>query len=182
MPNESLGAAVLASTIAEFQKLKAATEKAAAQVDDASFVRVLDAESNSIAIIMKHMAGNLRSRFTDFLTADGEKPDRDRDGEFELRGGDTRASIMAQWESGWSTLFASLAQLTLDDLPRSVTIRSEPVTVLDALQRAVIHQATHVGQIVLLAKHYAGGSWTTLSVARGKSVEHNAEHAAKFAK
>lgn len=152
-----------------FRKQKELAERALAQVDDAAFFAVLDAESNSLAVIVQHVAGNQRSRWRDFLTADGEKPDRNRDGEFELAPGATRADVMARWDEGWSLLFDALAGLAPDDLLRTVTIRGEPHSVLQAIDRQLVHYAQHAGQIVLLAKHWAGPAWRTLSIPRGRS-------------
>jgi len=153
----------------QLRKLKTQAEKAIAQVDDSHFFSVLDPESNSIAIIMKHVAGNMRSRWTDFLTTDGEKPDRHRDTEFESDAGETRATIMARWEKGWSLFAGAVSSLRPGDLEKTVTIRGEPHTVIEAINRQMTHYAAHVGQIVLLAKHYAGPRWQTLSIPRGKS-------------
>lgn len=153
---------------------KELADRAMAQVpDDEAFFAAGGEEDNSIAVIAKHMAGNLRSRWTGFLTSDGEKPDRDRDREF-VADGDTRASIAAAWEHGWAALVGTLDSLTPDDLGRTVHIRGEPHTVVRAIDRALMHAAYHVGQIVLLAKHAAGGSWQTLSIARNRSAEFNA--------
>lgn len=158
-----------------FKAQRTMVEKAVAQVGDEALFAALDEEANSIAVIMQHMGGNLRSRFTDFLTADGEKPDRDRDGEFVTVAGATREDVMARWEAGWRALEATLAALRPDDLLRTVTIRGEPMPVVQALGRAVTHQAQHAGQVVLLAKHLAGATWKTLSVPRGQSAAYNAE-------
>ena len=117
---------------------------------------------------MKHVAGNMRSRWTDFLTTDGEKPDRHRDTEFEQEGGDTRDAIVARWNAGWEVLFHALSSLNVDDLAKTVTIRNEPHTVVQAINRQVSHYSAHVGQIVLLAKHYAGPKWKTLSIPKRK--------------
>jgi hypothetical protein len=155
----------------QLRKLKQQADKALAQTSDADFFATLDSEANSIALIMKHMAGNMRSRWTDFLTTDGEKPDRDRDREFETVAADTRASITAQWEDGWNRLFAAIAPLLPGDLSRTVHVRGEAHSVLEAITRQTNHYAAHVGQIVLLAKHYAGSRWQTLSIPRGKSKE-----------
>ena len=155
----------------QLRKLKQQADKALAQTSDADFFATLDPEANSIALIMKHMAGNMRSRWTDFLTTDGEKPDRDRDSEFESTGADTRASITAQWEDGWNGLFGAIAALLPGDLSRTVHVRGEAHAVLEAITRQTTHYAAHVGQIVLLAKHYAGPRWQTLSIPRGKSKE-----------
>ena len=151
-----------------------------AQCPDEGLFVALDAESNSIAIIVKHMAGNMRSRWKDFLTTDGEKPDRNRDTEFEAPP-KTRAELMAMWEGGWKYLFDALEPLSESDLTRTVTIRSEPHSVMQAINRQVAHYAHHVGQIVLLAKHFAtkaGKKWETLSVPRGQSKQFTAEVAA----
>lgn len=171
---ESLAAALLAELRTRFQAQRTLCEKAAAQVDDAAFFAQLDAESNSIALVMQHMGGNLRSRFTDFLTADGEKPDRDRDGEFEVADGATREQVLARWRAGWSALEGTLAALGPDDLLRTVTIRGEAMPVVAALGRALAHQSQHTGQIVLLAKHLAGAAWQTLSIPRGASKSYEA--------
>jgi uncharacterized damage-inducible protein DinB len=152
--------------IGEFRRLKKLSEDAIAQVRDEELAVLLDAESNSIATVMKHMAGNLRSRFTDFLTSDGEKPDRNRDAEFEIDGAIGRSAILADWERGWQTLFDSLDALKPSDLLRDVYIRGERHSVLQALNRALTHQAYHVGQIVFLAKHFRSEQWKTLSMPR----------------
>lgn len=168
----SVEAAYLKDVRDQFEKLKKLAEDALAQVHDGELLAALDPESNSLAVIMKHMAGNLRSRFTDFLTTDGEKPDRNRDTEFEKHDDDTRESILARWEAGWRTLFEALEPLTDGDLRRTVAIRGEPHTVVQAINRQLTHYASHVGQIVLLAKHFAGDRWKTLSIPRGKSREY----------
>jgi Protein of unknown function (DUF1572) len=154
-----------------------------AQCPDEGLFVMLDEESNSIAIIVKHMAGNMRSRWRDFLTTDGEKPDRNRDTEFETPS-TTRAEMMEMWEGGWKYVFDALEPLTDADLTRTVTIRSEPHSVTQAINRQVAHYAHHVGQIVLLAKHFAtkaGKKWESLSVPRGQSKQFSAEVAAKKA-
>jgi hypothetical protein len=161
----------LEDTSLQLKKLKGQAEKAIAQVSDEQFFATLDPEANSIAVILKHMAGNMRSRWTDFLTSDGEKPDRNRDSEFEIAGQETRATVMAAWEDGWARLVSAVSTLSPGDLARKVTIRGEEHTVLEAINRQVTHYAAHVGQVVLLAKHYAGPSWQTLSIPRGKSRE-----------
>ena len=148
----------------QLRKLKAQADKAIAQVDDTQFFALLDPDANSIALIVKHVAGNMRSRWTDFLTTDGEKPDRHRDTEFEREAGDTRAAVMARWDAGWALLLNTLSSLTPADLGKTVTIRGEPHTVVQAINRQVSHYSAHVGQIVLLAKHYAGPRWQTLSI------------------
>jgi hypothetical protein len=153
---------------------------AIAQCSDEALFQVLDVESNSIAIIVKHLSGNMVSRWTDFLTSDGEKPFRDRDAEFEDPP-KNRAELIATWESGWRVLFEGLEPLTDADLARTITIRSEPHSVMQAINRQIAHYAYHVGQIVFLAKHLtakATGSWTSLSVARKQSAQFNADVAA----
>ena len=156
----------LADVVAQFRKLKKLAEGAVAQTNDEELTTSLDAESNSIAVVMKHMAGNLRSRFTDFLTTDGEKPDRNRDGEFEIQGRPGRAAVLADWDRGWSTLFAALEGLSPADLLRDVYIRGERHSVIQALNRQLTHHAYHVGQIVFLAKHFRSAEWKTLSMPR----------------
>lgn len=147
---------------------KGLAERAMAQVPDEDLFKPLNGEANSIAVTVKHMAGNMRSRWTDFLTTDGEKPDRNRDSEF-VDPPDTRAALMELWEEGWSRLFAAIEPLTEQDLGRTVTIRSEPHSVMQAINRQLAHYANHVGQIVLLAKHFAGGNWKSLTIPRNQS-------------
>jgi hypothetical protein len=161
----------LDDSLRQLRKLKAQADKAVAQTADEHFFSRLDLEANSIALIMKHVAGNMRSRWTDFLTTDGEKADRDRDREFETGSADTRASITAQWEAGWKRLFDTLESLSPADLSKTVHVRSEAHSVVEAINRQTSHYAAHVGQLVLLAKHYAGSNWQTLSIPRGKSKE-----------
>ena len=151
------------------RKLKELADKAIAQVRDEDLTVVLDPEANSIAIIVQHLAGNLRSRWTDFLTSDGEKPDRDRDAEFEAHDGSVRAALLAAWDDGWGCLFSTLDGLTAEDLGKTITIRSEPHSVVQAVNRGLTHAAYHVGQIVLLAKHFASADWKTLSIPRKQS-------------
>lgn len=141
------------------------------QLRDEDFLVTLDPESNSIAILVKHLAGNMRSRFTDFLTSDGEKPDRFRDREFELTPATTRADIMKWWEDGWTIVLSAIDGLKPEDVMRTVTIRGEPHTVLQAVNRQIAHYAQHIGQMVFLAKHLRSSEWTTLSIPRGKSEE-----------
>jgi hypothetical protein len=168
---DSLGKIVLDDIALTFRKQKDLAERALAQVDDADFFRTIDAESNSIAVIAKHIGGNLRSRWTDFLTTDGEKPDRDRDDEFVVAGETGRAGVMATWNAGWDALFETLASLRPDDLTATVHIRAEAMTAIAAMHRAVAHISQHVGQIVLLAKHYRSSDWKTLSIPRGRSAD-----------
>ncbi len=169
-----LGKHYLENAISEFRKLKSLADKALAQVTDSQLFIALDQEANSIAVIIKHISGNSRSRWTDFLTSDADKPDRHRDSEFEMGGGETRASIMKRWEEGWGCLFRALEPLRGEDLLRPVVIRGEPHTVVQAINRQLTHYAAHVGQIVFLAKHLKAGEWKSLSIPRGKSAEFNA--------
>jgi hypothetical protein len=161
-----------ADAIQSFRNYKKMAERAIEQVSDEEFFALIDAESNSIAIIVKHIAGNLHSRWPDFLTTDGEKPDRHRDMEFEMIG-DTRDSLMKFWETGWQTLFDNVEPLTPHDFSRTVQIRGEPHTIVEALNRQLTHYAYHVGQIVLLAKHFKSSAWKTLSVPKNRSAEFN---------
>jgi hypothetical protein len=147
-------------------------ESALAQLNDDEFFAAIDPESNSVAVLTKHVSGNAHSRFTDFLTSDGEKADRFRDREFEIGAGATRDEIMRYWEEGWSIVFGALDSLKPEDVARIVTIRQEPHTVLQALNRALAHYAQHIGQIVFLAKHLRAREWQTLSIPRGKSEEY----------
>lgn len=174
--------AFLEATLEQFRFQKSLAERAIAQISDEQFFSQLDAESNSIAMIVKHVAGNLRSRWTEFLQTDGEKPQRKRDNEFLKEKDDTRAGILESWEAGWQCLCDSLEELAPADLVREVRISSEPHSVLQAIQRSLTHTAHHVGQIVLLAKHSAGERWSTLSTPRGKSDEHNQQLAQKYAR
>jgi hypothetical protein len=161
-----LGRHYLEDAITQFERQKTLADRAIAQVSDEELFRTLDAESNSIAIVMRHVAGNLRSRFTDFLTTDGEKPDRHRDGEFEMPAHTTRESALADWDSGFACLLATLRELEPGDLPKDVAIRGERHSVVQALDRAMTHLAYHVGQIVFLAKHLRSSTWRTLSIPR----------------
>jgi hypothetical protein len=146
-------------------------EGAMAQLGDDEFFLTLDPESNSVAILVKHLAGNMRSRFTDFLMSDGEKPDRFRDREFEVSGTTTRAEVMRWWEEGWSCVLGAIETLKPEDVSRTATIRGEPHTVLEAINRQIAHYAAHIGQIVFLAKHLRSSKWKTLTIPRGKSEE-----------
>ncbi len=159
-------------SLAVFRYYKKLSERAMEQVSDEQLCAVLDGEMNSIAIIVKHMTGNMRSRWTDFLTTDGEKPNRNRDSEFEDPPA-MRAALMQEWENGWNCVFGALEPLTDADLGRTVTIRGEAHSVMQAINRQVAHYSHHVGQIVLLAKHFCGGQWKTLSVPRNQSAEFN---------
>jgi len=158
--------AYLADAIRQFQQLRQLADRALAQVDDAGFFATIGPESNSLAVLVAHLAGNMRSRWTDFLTTDGEKPDRQRDAEFDLPPTVTRPDLERLWDEGWACLFGALRALGPGDLARTVTIRGEPMSVLQAIQRQLVHYAQHVGQVVLLAKHAAGPAWQTLSIPR----------------
>ena len=168
----------LDESIEGFRGYKKLAERAMAQVSDEEFFRGIDAEANSVATIAKHIGGNLRSRWTDFLTTDGEKPDRNRDSEF-VPDGDTRESVMQLWETGWNALFETLQSLKTEDLGKIVQIRGEDFTVVKAINRAAMHTASHVGQITLLAKHFRAENWETLSIPKNKSAEFNAYLTAK---
>jgi Protein of unknown function (DUF1572) len=167
----------LKDSIDLFRFYKRLGERAIEQAPDEALFATLDPESNSIAILVKHLAGAMRSRWTDFLTADGEKPGRNRDSEFEAPP-KTRAELLALWESGWQIVFAALTPLTDANLTRTVYIRGEAHSAMQAIHRQVAHIAYHVGQIVYLAKHFSGSKWTALTVPRGKSEEYNARVAA----
>jgi hypothetical protein len=157
---------------ATFRAQREISERAMAQLDDADFFRTIDEESNSVALIAKHVGGNLRSRWSEFLTSDGEKPDRDRDSEFVLGATPSRAAVMDTWTVGWTTLERTLGALSAADLGATVHIRGEGMTALAALHRSLAHIANHAGQIVFLAKHLRGAAWRTLSIPRGKSAEY----------
>ena len=161
---------------------KRLADGAIAQLSDEQFFAAPDPESNSVAVIMKHLAGNMRSRFTDFLTTDGEKPDRHRDSEFVMQQGARREEVIGAWEQRWQFVFDTLNSLQPEDLERSVTIRGEPHSVLQAVNRQVAHYAYHVGQIVFLAKHWKGAEWKTLSVPKGQSEQVNAAITEKYKK
>jgi hypothetical protein len=151
---------------------KSLADAAIAQLKDEELFVTLDPESNSVAILIKHVAGNMRSRFTDFFTTDGEKPDRFRDQEFELNAATSRADVLRWWEEGWAQGFRTLDALKPEDVMRTVTIRGEPHTVLQAINRQIAHYGGHIGQIVFLAKHLRSDEWKTLSIPRGKSEDY----------
>jgi hypothetical protein len=163
----------LEEAIRQFRGLKKVADRALAQTAAADFFTALDAGSNSIALIVKHLSGNMRSRWTDFLAADGEKPDRRRDSEFVVEPGDTRESLERRWEEGWRILFAAIEPLTSEDFRKTVLVRGKPHSVVKAINLQVAHYAYHVGQLVFLAKHFAGSRWESLSIPRGKSEEFN---------
>lgn len=167
----TVGELYLRDALLQLRKYKEIADKAIAQTTDQHFFATLDAENNSIALNMKHTAGNMQSRWKNFLTSDGEKPDRHRDSEFVIEDGETRERITAFWEDGWKVTFAAINPLVAEDLQRVVTIRGEPHTVMEAINRQLTHYSYHVGQMVLLAKHYAGDRWQSLSIPRGRSAD-----------
>ncbi len=169
----------LNDAVESFRSYKLLAEKAIAQVSDEEFFRTLDSEGNSIAVVVKHISGNLRSRWTDFLTSDGEKTDRFRDTEFIKFGEDTRESLMESWEAGWQILFAAIEPLTIQDFSKTITIRGQEHTICEAINRQLTHYSFHIGQITFLAKHFRASEWNTLSVPRNKSTEFNQFLAAK---
>lgn len=172
-------AAFLDEAFRNFRGTKRLGEGAMNQLRDEEFFVTLDPEANSVAMIVKHLAGNMRSRFTDFLTTDGEKPDRNRDQEFIIDANTTRDDVMRWWGAGWKHVFDAVTQLKPEDLGRTVTIRGEPHTVMRAVMRQFGHYAYHCGQIVFLAKHFRSSDWKTLSIPRGKSAEASANMAAQ---
>lgn len=173
--NNNLAKLFLDEAIKSYRSQKALADKALAQLKDEEFFVTLDEESNSCAVIIKHMAGNMLSRWTDFLTSDGEKPDRHRDMEFVLTPEPTREEILARWEEGWRCTFQALESLQPEDVERIVLIRGEEHTVLKAILRQNAHYAQHVGQIIFLAKHLRSSGWQSLSIPRNRSAEFNAE-------
>jgi hypothetical protein len=172
--SESLSLNFLADAIANFRDYKKLAERAFEQVSDEEFFLALDEEGNSIAVIVKHMAGNMLSRWTDFLIADGEKPDRNRDMEFVVTKETGRTDLLSLWGRGWNCLFAALEPLTPEDFSRKVLIRGEAHTVNEAISRQLTHYAYHVGQIVFLSKHFRSREWKSLSIPRNRSAEFNA--------
>jgi Protein of unknown function (DUF1572) len=169
MPHEDTGTAYLTDALRGFRSYKKLAEEALAQTSDEDIFRLIDPEANSIAMLIKHMAGNMRSRWTDFLTSDGEKSDRHRDREFEIDPGTTRAGVMKWWEDGWQCVFAAVTPLKPDDLAKTVFIAGREHTVMQAITRQLLHYAGHVNQIVLLAKHFRGSQWKSLSIPKGQS-------------
>ena len=169
MPQQEIGAEYLADVLRNFRSYKKLAEEALAQVTDEEIFRLIDPEANSIAMLIKHMAGNMRSRWTDFLTTDGEKPNRHRDQEFEMAPGTTRAEVMRWWEEGWECVFNAITPLQPEDLVRKVQIAGREHSVLQAITRQLLHYAGHVNQMVLLAKHFRGAEWKSLSIPKGKS-------------
>lgn len=183
MPQEDIGAEYLADALRNFRSYKKVAEEALAQTGDEDIFRLIDPEANGIAILIKHMAGNMRSRWTDFLTSDGEKLDRHRDREFEIDPGTTRAEVMQWWEDGWRCVFSAITPLKPSDLTGKVIIAGREHSVMQAITRQLLHYAGHVNQIVLLAKHFRGSEWRSLSIPKGKSEtfarEFEQKHAAR---
>ncbi len=172
----ALGSTLLESVSAVFRKQKKLGERALGQLSDDQLFEQLDAEANSVAAIVKHLYGNMRSRWSDFLTTDGEKPDRQRDAEFIVSDSErTRATVLDWWNAGWGHLFSAIESLTPSDLEAQVVIRGEKMPAVAAILRQVDHYGQHVGQVILLAKHLKGSAWQTLSIPRGKSAEFEAE-------
>jgi uncharacterized damage-inducible protein DinB len=177
--HDSFGAAYFDEARRSFRGYKRLADQALEQVDDHQFFFTPNAESNSLAQLVKHVAGNMRSRWTDFLTSDGEKPDRNRDQEFVITSSDTREELMRRWEAGFAIVFETLQNLRPEDITTTVYIRSEPHSVLQAINRSLNHTAHHIGQILFLAKMMRGTGWQCLSIPRGKSEEVNARMLAK---
>jgi hypothetical protein len=171
--NETLAEEYLADAISSFRAYKKLADKAIAQVTDEELFVTLDEESNSIAVVMKHMAGNMISRWTDFLTSDGEKPDRNRDMEFVIESTTTRDDVIAYWERGWKCVFDAIEPLTPADFARRVTIRRQEHTIVQAINRQLTHYSYHIGQIVFLAKHFRSSEWQSLSIPRNRSAAFN---------
>jgi hypothetical protein len=164
--DERLREEFLRSARGRFAELKALGDAALARMDDADLRFTPDPEANSVAVIVQHVAGNMMSRWTEFLTTDGEKPDRNRDAEFVLAEGSTKDKLLALWEKGWARLFDTVGALTTADLDRRVSIRGQPLSVVDAIQRQLTHYGQHVGQIVYIAKHRRWRTWESLSIPR----------------
>jgi|SRR5437588_7954183 len=182
MTDFNAGAAYLDEARRSFRGYKRMAEGALAQIKDDELFRQIDAESNSVAILIKHIGGNARSRWTDFLTTDGEKPDRHRDNEFIIDQNTTRDQLMREWEAGWKLVFDSIAILKPEDLSRVITIRGKEHTVLQAINRALVHYAYHIGQITFLGKHFRQAEWNSLSIPKGQSETFGKEAEERFAK
>ena len=165
------GRIYVADALKRFREAKDQCDQSLVRVASDRWELRLDPESNSLVTLMLHLSGNMLSRWTDFLVSDGEKPTRNRDAEFEDPAGMSREALLARWEEGWARLFSVVGSLTEADLDRVVTIRSQPHTVLEAINRQVAHYAHHAGQVVFLAKHLAGAEWQTLSIPRGRSAD-----------
>jgi hypothetical protein len=171
--DNSLGLHYLEDALSTFREYKKLAEKAFAQISDEEFFLSIDEEANSVAVIIKHISGNMLSRWTDFLTTDGEKPERQRDLEFVITPETGKEDLFGQWERGWACLFAALEPLTADDFSRKVLIRGEEHSIVEAINRQLTHYAYHIGQIVFLCKHFRSQEWKSLSIPRNRSVEFN---------
>ena len=175
MSSEAIVQNYFADAVSALRAYKKLAEKAFAQLKDEEFFIALDDESNSVAVIMKHMAGNMFSRWTDFLTSDGEKPNRNRDMEFVIERQTTKADVIDYWERGWACVFNALEPLRLEDFEKTVKIRGEDHTIVQAINRQLMHYSYHIGQIVFLAKHFRSANWESLSIPRNRSAEFNVQ-------
>lgn len=173
MSSEAIVQNYFEDAVASLKNYKKLADKAIAQLKDDEFFVTLDDEANSVAVIMKHMAGNMFSRWTDFLTSDGEKPDRNRDMEFVIGPETTKDDVLDYWERGWACVFAAIEPLKLEDFEKTVSIRGESHTIVMAINRQLMHYSYHIGQIVFLAKHFRSTQWNSLSIPRNKSAEFN---------
>ena len=173
MSSEAIVQNYFEDAVSALKAYKKMADKAIAQMKDDELFVTLDEESNSVAVIMKHMAGNMFSRWTDFLTSDGEKPDRNRDMEFVIEANTTKQDVLDYWERGWACVFAAIEPLTLEDFEKTVMIRGEKHTIVQAINRQLMHYSYHIGQIVYLAKHFRSTEWNSLSIPRNKSAEFN---------
>jgi hypothetical protein len=173
MSSEAILQNYFEDAVSALKAYKKMADKAIAQLNDDELFVTLDEESNSVAVIMKHMAGNMFSRWTDFLTSDGEKPDRNRDMEFVIEANTTKQDVLDYWERGWACVFAAVEPLTLEDFEKTVMIRGEKHTIVQAINRQLMHYSYHIGQIVFLAKHFRSTEWSSLSIPRNKSAEFN---------
>jgi hypothetical protein len=173
MSSEAIVQNYFEDAVSALKAYKKMADKAIAQLNDDELFVMLDEESNSVAVIMKHMAGNMFSRWTDFLTSDGEKPDRNRDMEFVIEANTTKQDVLDYWERGWACVFAAVEPLTLEDFEKTVMIRGEKHTIVQAINRQLMHYSYHIGQIVFLAKHFRSTQWNSLSIPRNRSAEFN---------
>ena len=173
MSSEAIVQNYFEDAVASLKNYKKLADKAIAQLKDDEFFVTLDDEANSVAVIMKHMAGNMFSRWTDFLSSDGEKPDRNRDMEFVIGANATKDDVLDYWERGWACVFAAIEPLKLEDFEKTVSIRGEPHTIVMAINHQLMHYSYHIGQIVFLAKHFRSTQWNSLSIPRNKSAEFN---------
>ena len=179
MSSEAIVQNYFDDALSAFRAYKKLAEKAIAQMQDEEFFVTLDEEANSVAVIMKHMAGNMISRWTDFLISDGEKPNRNRDMEFVIESETTKDDVLAYWERGWACVFEALEPLRPEDFEKTVMIRGEEHTIVQAINRQLMHYAYHIGQIVFLAKHFRSAEWKSLSIPRNQSAAFNASMAQK---